>query len=238
MTRSANPPNAPRRRPEPSQLHDSGPSRPAPANPPSSHSNEHEQSQDSVMSDNFDDEFAVPRSQSDSLVPTTEADAIAIVERILYNREEDSEMSGDRLCQLSGDEDAEEASLVSAKLDVNEPEPEKELDYREGLFDDGYGEDDSAYISPDHQPSSATPPATRRSSIAFVDQTSEVPHEPKPCTMTKFRAAVNLYVNKYSVTREQWVDFRDMLHTLEDVPDEIKALPARVDTIKENLDSH
>jgi hypothetical protein len=237
MTRSANPPNAPRRRLEPSQLHGSGPSPPAPTNPPSSHSNKHEQSQDSVMSEDFDDEFAVPGSQSDSLVPTTEADAIAIVERILYNREEDSEMSGDGIRQLSGNEDAEEAGNVSAESDVNESEPEKEPDYREGLFDDGYGEDNSADISPDHQPSSATPPAMRRSSIAFVDQTSEVPHKPKPCTMTKFRAAINLYVNKYSVTREQWVDFRDMLHTLEDVPDEIKALPARVDTIKENLDS-
>ena len=54
--------------------------------------------------------------------------------------------------------------------------------------------------------------------------------------MSPFRAAVSLYVNKWSVSREQWEDLRSMLHLLEIVPLEVAVLPKRVITIEEGLE--
>ncbi len=53
--------------------------------------------------------------------------------------------------------------------------------------------------------------------------------------MSPFDAAVRLFVQKWSVT-EGSGDFRSMLHLLQNVPPEVAALPARVDTLKINLD--
>ena len=116
---------------------------------------------------------------------------------------------------------------VAPTLDTREDE---DGEYEDGVFsddDDRDGED--AQGNTQRKEESQTTSATRRTSVIDVDPTTEVPHYTKPFSMSPFDAAVRLFVQKWDVTREQWVDFRSMLHLLQNVPPEVAALPARVD---------
>ena len=99
-------------------------------------------------------------------------------------------------------------------------------EYNVGTFEDDEVEEQSPISSQSTTPSNLNPD----------DPTTSLPHHAKDFNMSPFRAAVSLYVNKWSVSRRQWEDLRSMLHSLEVVPLEVAVLPKRVDTIKEGLE--
>ena len=69
------------------------------------------------------------------------------------------------------------------------------------------------------------------------DFTTEIAHYPPAFNMSEFEAALALYVNKWSVSHEQYKNLQDVLHLLDKVPRQIFCLPARVDSVKKSLDS-
>jgi len=113
---------------------------------------------------------------------------------------------------------------------------EEEGEYEEGIFWDEDYDGEHAQDNRQHEEEPPTTSPFSRAPVIDIDPTTEVPHYTKPFSMSPFDAAVRLFVQKWSVTRGQWVDFRSMLHLLQNVPPEVAALPARVDTLKINLD--
>jgi hypothetical protein len=197
---------------------------------------------DAVMSD-FDAPEDLPHPTTEDLEGLGSDDAIDIAENLLHlhSNPDDVDMTdpmGQADTEGMDNDNSPGANVnVAAKPTVQDIQEEEEQDYAGGIFDDGTGEDEDRKSAQSHNVNLPAPSTAQRPSFPHIDPTTELPHKAKPCTMTPFRAALNIFVSKYNVTREQWVDMRGMLHLLEDVPPEVAALPLRVDTIKENLDS-
>ena len=199
----------------------------------------------------YDNSAASPADASDSvdiLGATTKGfpldDAISIVENTMQSdntrHAQDVEMI-DQVAALVEDYEDLRDDLsqdrddnVALTLDTREDE---DGEYEDGVFSDNDDRDGGdAQGNTQRKEESQTTSATRRTSVIDIDPTTEVPHYTKPFSMSPFNAAIRLFVQKWDVTREQWVDFRSMLHLLQNVPPEVAALPARVDTLKANLD--
>ena len=129
-----------------------------------------------------------------------------------------------------------EPSESEGGFDVSEPNglttagdgQEVEAEYAVGTFN----EEDEIEPQPRLMPTSTAapgmvPPAT--------EPTTEILHHSSAFKMSEFEAALALYVNKWSVSREQYKDLRSILNLLDKVPSQISCLPARVDSTKNAL---
>ena len=170
----------------------------------------------------------MPFSPTDALVSEN---AIHIVEDIISEIQRsvtpDVEMAEPMdPSDTKGGVNAFESTLGSTAEDDQEAEAE----YAVGTFN----EEDEVESQPQLMPTPTTipgvPPPT-------PDLTTEIPHYPSAFNMSEFEAALALYVNKWSVSREQYKDLRDVLHLLDKVPRQISCLPVRVDSVKKSLDN-
>ena len=203
----------------------------------------------------YENSVAPPADASDSLDilgATIEGfpldEAISIVENTMLSdntrHAQDMKMI-DQVAVLVGDVENPRDDLSEDRDDNVAPTSDTRVD-EEGEYEDGiFSEDDRDDDDRDGEDSqgnrqrkeeSQTTSTARRTSEIGSDPTTEVPHDTKPLSMSPFDAAVRLFVQKWNVTREQWIDFRSMLYLLRNVPPEVAALPARVDTLKANFD--
>ena len=108
---------------------------------------------------------------------------------------------------------------------------EVEAEYAVGTFNE---EEEEVEPQPRPIPTSTAVPEMLPSTIG---STTEIPHNSSTFKMSEFEAALALYVNKWSVSREQYKDLRGVLNLLDQIPYQISCLPARVDTIKNALNN-
>ena len=159
-------------------------------------------------------------------------DAVALVDGLIRvrRREQDLEMTDPPELSDVGEEELEglevgpELPAEAANLALDEDAP---------LFDD-----DDDILAGAAEPEAAQPhrPSSPPWDPFFEDDlTEEVPRIEQPFTMSAFYTGLALFVNKHNVSRDMYVELRQLLHLITPLPAEIKTLPKRVDTIKETL---
>ncbi|KAI4657368.1 uncharacterized protein J4E79_007441 [Alternaria viburni] len=145
------------------------------------------------------------------------------------------EMMADPLQLYPGNASAEPANLPDASLMMSMAQAAMNVDEVEFM---GVGEEETRadFAATPASDSTMAPPQLGQAT-AMHDPSEPVPHVQRDFTMSPFMTAFSALCDHNNMSRSMYEELRSVLMLLDPLPAEIKALPKRVETLKESLRS-